>query len=150
MESPPLWGYSVRSSLALAFSGACGRRGWSQSPTEGEERTAHSSAARPEHQVAERSRYSRRRSLVASCIPDADTRSSFGMKLGLDGYIPPLLVFGVAFLLIAVRHFGLKTRLRKRRFATDAVIITAIVVFAGSLELEMGRTPTYQYGPVRV
>ena len=72
------------------------------------------------------------------------------MKLGLDGYIPPLLVFGAAFLLIAVRRFGLKTHLRKRGFATDAVILLAIVVFAGSLELEMGRTPTYQYGPVRV
>src|SRR6059058_6605 len=125
MESPPLWGYSVRSSLALASSGACGRRGWSQSPTEGEEPTAQSSVARPERQVAERSCYSRRRSPVASRIPGAGMRSSFGMKLGLDGYIPPLLVFGAAFLLIAVRHFGLKTRLRKREFATDAVILMA-------------------------
>ena len=66
----------------------------------------------------------------------------------LDGYLPPLLVVGVAAVLIRIR---LRILGRQARFTTaDVAIIAAIITFAAFLELEMGRTPTYKYGPVRL
>lgn len=70
------------------------------------------------------------------------------MKSVLDGYLPPLLVIGAALLLIGLRRLYVKGHGR-RAAPADVAIMTAIVCLAGFLELEMGRTPTYKYGPVR-
>jgi hypothetical protein len=67
----------------------------------------------------------------------------------LDGYLPPLLVIALAFILIRVRLRYAEGN--DRGFTpADVAIIAAIIGFAGFLEIEMGRTPTYKYGPVRL
>lgn len=63
----------------------------------------------------------------------------------LDGVVPPLLIAGEALLLTAFRQIYVK---RQRRLS-DLAIIAAVVCTAVFLELEMGRTPAYQHGPVR-
>lgn len=70
------------------------------------------------------------------------------MRPVLDGYLPPLLVIGAALLLIEIRRLYVEPHGR-RSVQADVAIMAAIVCFAGFLELEMGRTPTYKYGPVR-
>jgi hypothetical protein len=66
----------------------------------------------------------------------------------LDGYLPPLLVIGAALLLVGLRRLYV-TAHGRRAVPADVAIMTVIVCLAGFLELEMGRTPTYMYGPVR-
>ena len=67
----------------------------------------------------------------------------------LDGLVPPLLVVMLALVLFAGRRSYLQRR-PQHRVPVDGAIIVAVVAFSGFLELEMGRTPTYKYGPVRL
>jgi uncharacterized protein DUF2585 len=60
----------------------------------------------------------------------------------LDGFVPPLIVLATGAALAALR-WRLGARL-------DVVIVAAIVGVAMFLEHEMGRTPTYAKGPVRL
>jgi hypothetical protein len=60
----------------------------------------------------------------------------------LDGFVPPLIVLATAAALAGLR------RLVGARF--DIAIVAAIVAVAMALEFEMGRTPTYAKGPIRV
>jgi hypothetical protein len=60
----------------------------------------------------------------------------------LDGFVPPLIVLGTGILLAGLR------RLAGRRF--DVAIVLTIVAVAMILEFEMGRTPTYKNGPIRL
>ena len=68
----------------------------------------------------------------------------------LDGYIPPLLVISTALLLIAIRWLYNKNHQCCAAIRADIAIVIALVSFAGFLEFEMGRTPTYKYGPIRL
>jgi hypothetical protein len=64
----------------------------------------------------------------------------------LEGYVPPAIVLAVAGLLA-----GLAVLRRGRLGGGTAVAIVAVVVAcAALLELQMGRTPTYRNGPVRL
>jgi len=67
----------------------------------------------------------------------------------LDGLIPPLLVLAFALTLFAARRSYLRSRPR-HRIRADLVIILVVLAFSGFLEVEMGRTPTYKHGPVRL
>lgn len=67
----------------------------------------------------------------------------------LDGLIPPLLVVVASLLLTAFRRFSVKSG-RRCGIVGDLAIIAAIVSLATLLEFEMGRTPTYKKGPVRL
>ena len=68
----------------------------------------------------------------------------------LDGYIPPLLVVGAAVVLVALRQLYARRRARPPGARVDFAIIIAVVGLAGLIEIAMGRTPTYKYGPVRL
>jgi Protein of unknown function (DUF2585) len=68
--------------------------------------------------------------------------------LTLDGGVPPLLVIGASVLSIAVRRFVVRTR--RWSVAGDVGIAAAIVLVGIVLEAEMGRTPFYKNGPVRL
>jgi hypothetical protein len=67
----------------------------------------------------------------------------------LDGPTPPLIVIGAGLLLTALRQFSIKSG-RRPGIAGDIVIVAAMVSVAMLLEFEMGRTPTYKNGPVRL
>jgi hypothetical protein len=64
----------------------------------------------------------------------------------LDGYVPPLLVLGLAGMLLA--PFGF--RRRAPDWTAAAGIILVLAAATGALELQMGRPPAYTKGPVRV
>lgn len=66
----------------------------------------------------------------------------------LDGLVPPLVVCGVSLALTAGRRY--RAASGPRGIQGDLAIVAAIVVVAMILELEMGRTPTYRNGPVRL
>ena len=66
----------------------------------------------------------------------------------LDGVVPPLLVIGGAVLFEGCRR--LLVRDSRRAPWTRRAVLVAVVCLAGLLELEMGRSPTYRNGPVRL
>ncbi len=70
----------------------------------------------------------------------------------LDGFIPPLTVLVVSAVLIAAQRFYFPRSRKKKKslWWTNALIIILILALAGSLEFEMGRTPSYKYGGVRL
>jgi hypothetical protein len=63
----------------------------------------------------------------------------------LDGPIPPLLMLGVGFALLALRQWT-----GRQDAGAAAAIVLTIVITAGLLEFEMGRPLSYQHGPVRL
>jgi hypothetical protein len=65
----------------------------------------------------------------------------------LDGIVPPVLIVVVSLVLAAVRHFYAGTR---RAPMGDLAVVLTILSLAMVLEFEMGRTPTYKNGPVRL
>jgi hypothetical protein len=67
----------------------------------------------------------------------------------LDGPVPPLLIVGASLLLTALRQLTVTSSGRIGKVG-DFAIVAAIVSFAMFLEFEMGRTPTYKNGPVRL
>ena len=67
----------------------------------------------------------------------------------LDGVIPPLLVIVVALVLVGLRRLY-PNGTGRRAVLADAAVIIAIVCFAALMEIEMGRTPTYRHGRVRL
>ena len=67
----------------------------------------------------------------------------------LDGVVPPILVAGVALLLMAWRAGFLRGR-RGASFQTDLVILALLIATTGFLEWRMGRPLKYRRGPVRV
>src|SRR5262245_26428734 len=60
----------------------------------------------------------------------------------LDGVVPPLIVLGTGLLLASLR--------RRWSAGADVAVVAAIVAVAMVLEFEMGRTPTYVKGPIRI
>jgi hypothetical protein len=64
--------------------------------------------------------------------------------MALDGVVPPLIVTGVAAVLLAWRH------LSKRGGQVDWAIICLLIALTGFLEWRMGRPLKYRNGPVRV
>ena len=64
----------------------------------------------------------------------------------LDGYVPPLLVLGLAGLLLS--PFVL--RRRGPEWTAAAVIMLVLVAAMATLELQMGRPAAYTKGPVRL
>jgi hypothetical protein len=69
--------------------------------------------------------------------------------LVLDGAVPPLLVLAASALLILLRWF-ITTSGRRWSRGGDVAIVAAIVLVGMVLEREMGRTPFYKNGPVRL
>jgi len=67
----------------------------------------------------------------------------------LDGVVPPLLITVAGLTLLAGRQLYV-TRHGRRGFLGDVAIATAVVSLAIILEFTMGRSPTYQHGPVRL
>ena len=67
----------------------------------------------------------------------------------LDGVIPPLLV-GAAGLLLAVGRQRYVKRHRRRGWPGDVAIVAVVIGLTAFLELQMGRTPTYRHGPIRL
>jgi hypothetical protein len=65
----------------------------------------------------------------------------------LDGPIPPLIVAGVAVVLIAWRQL---TGRGKKSAQTDIVIVCLLAATTGFLEWRMGRPLKYRHGPVRL
>jgi hypothetical protein len=65
----------------------------------------------------------------------------------LDGYVPPLLILGLAGLLVA--PFVVFPR-RALDWATAAGIMLVLVAATAALELRMGRPAAYARGPLRV
>jgi len=68
--------------------------------------------------------------------------------LTLDGAVPPLLVVAASGLLVVLQRIALRSS--RRATAGDFAIATAIVVVGLLLEQQMGRTPFYKNGPVRL
>jgi len=66
----------------------------------------------------------------------------------LDGAVPPLLVLAASALLVGFQRVALRSS--RRATAGDFAIATAIVVEGLLLEQQMGRTPFYKNGPVRL
>jgi hypothetical protein len=66
--------------------------------------------------------------------------------LWLDGIVPPLLVAFSAILLLWIRR-QLSTL---RGWHGDLAVTLCVVLVTASLELAMGRSPTYRHGPVRM
>jgi len=60
----------------------------------------------------------------------------------LDGFVPPLIVLTTGLALAGLR--------RAAGARLDIAIVVAIAAVAMVLEFEMGRTPTYKNGPVRL
>jgi hypothetical protein len=67
--------------------------------------------------------------------------------LPLDGAVPPLLVVIISILLAGFRRLGPRSA---RGMRSDAAIVAAIVLAGMLLERQMGRTPFYKHGPVRL
>ena len=68
----------------------------------------------------------------------------------LDGVVPPLLIVAAGGLLAGFRRFYLQGRTEKNGGVSDVAIVITILSLAMTLEYEMGRTPTYRHGPVRL
>lgn len=68
----------------------------------------------------------------------------------MDGIVPPLILVGVGLLLTIGRRAHAKSGGRPTGAIVDLASLAAIVSVAMFLELEMGRTPTYRNGPVRL
>ena len=66
----------------------------------------------------------------------------------LDGAVPPLLVIAASVLLVVLRRVA--ARSSRPAKAGDHAIAAAIVLVGLLLERQMGRTPFYQNGPVRL
>lgn len=64
----------------------------------------------------------------------------------LDGYLPPAIVLVLATVLVAL------AMLRRSALGGGAAtaIVATVIACAGLLELQMGRTPAYRHGPVRL
>lgn len=62
----------------------------------------------------------------------------------LDGVVPPLIVAAAAAVLLAWRRFALRST------RADAVIVVALILLVGGLELAMGRPLKYRNGPVAI
>ncbi len=67
----------------------------------------------------------------------------------LDGLTPPLIVLGTGILLAILRVRFLASR-HDRVALADIATVAAIVAVAMVLESQMGRTPAYTKGPIRV
>ena len=65
----------------------------------------------------------------------------------LDGLVPPLLVVIVSIFLVGIRRLA---PLASRGTLGNAAIVAAIVLAGMLLERQMGRTPVYKNGPVRL
>jgi hypothetical protein len=68
----------------------------------------------------------------------------------LDGYIPPLIVLGVAALFLAARWFFFSRKKSTVPLWVDVGSIVALFILAATLEFAMGRTPFYKHGPIRL
>jgi Protein of unknown function (DUF2585) len=68
--------------------------------------------------------------------------------LTLDGAVPPLLVVAASALLVVLQRVALGSS--RRATAGDFAIAAAIIVVGLLLERQMGRTPFYKNGPVRL
>lgn len=68
----------------------------------------------------------------------------------LDGFVPPLIVFGVALALTAWRYIASRGKGRAGGPQTDIVIICLLIATTGFLEWRMGRPLKYRHGPVRL
>ena len=66
----------------------------------------------------------------------------------LDGAIPPLLVLAASVVLVVLRRIA--PRSSRRTNVGDFAIAAAIVLVGMLLEEQMGRTPFYKNGPVRL
>jgi len=66
----------------------------------------------------------------------------------LDGFVPPFLVITAAAVLVGLRR-AWERRVGRRGVAADVVVLAAVVCLAGTLEILMGRPPTYRNGPMR-
>jgi Protein of unknown function (DUF2585) len=67
----------------------------------------------------------------------------------LNGPVPPLLIVAASVLLTVFRQRFVH-RPARRGVAGDVIVITVLICLALFLELQMGRHPTYQHGPVRL
>jgi hypothetical protein len=68
--------------------------------------------------------------------------------LSLDGFAPPLLVIAAGILLVGFRRIS--SQPTTRTTVSDVAIAAAIVLVGMLLEQQMGRTPFYKNGPVRL
>jgi hypothetical protein len=68
--------------------------------------------------------------------------------LTLDGAVPPLLVLAASVVLVVLRRVALRSS--RRADVGDFAIAAAIVLVGMLLEQQMGRTPVYKNGPVRL
>ena len=66
----------------------------------------------------------------------------------LDGAVPPLLVLASSVVLVVLRRIALRSS--RRADVGDFAIAAAIVLVGMLLEQQMGRTPVYKNGPVRL
>jgi len=66
----------------------------------------------------------------------------------LDGAAPPLLVLAASVVLVVLRRIVLRSS--RRTAVGDFAIAAAIVLVGMLLEQQMGRTPVYKNGPVRL
>jgi hypothetical protein len=66
----------------------------------------------------------------------------------LDGVVPPLIVLGLALVLVAWRQGYLRGR-KSSTIQVDVAIVCLIVCTTAFLEWRMGRPLTYRHGPVR-
>jgi hypothetical protein len=65
-------------------------------------------------------------------------------SLALDGVVPPIIVGVVLIVLLVARRAFLKSA------KADLVVVLALIVVAGGLELAMGRPLKYRNGPIRI
>ena len=67
----------------------------------------------------------------------------------LEALADPLVILVFAAVLFTARRSYVRGR-SARRVGADIAVAFAVISFAGVVELAMGRTPTYQHGPIRV
>ena len=67
----------------------------------------------------------------------------------LEALADPLVILAFAAVLFTARGSYVRGQ-RRHRVGADLAVAFAVIAFSAVVELAMGRTPTYQHGPVRL